>query len=353
MVLWAKKIFYLGEHLMFHNSLAKYSFSLIMFISLSVVLSPAKSLACASCGCTLSSDWEEQSQKAKLDIRYDYVNQSQLRAGTSTISPDAASKLSNNTQEVENYTRNTYVTASAEYSVDPVWKIGLQIPYILRDHSTMGTSSNGVSAGPGGGQYTSYTSSLGDIKLLGRFHGLTSQHNLAAIAGLKLPTGSHTLTGASTDATAPAPVAIDRGLQPGSGTTDVILGLHYTEAMSREWDYFGEIFYQSALNYADQYKPGDGYNLNLGLRYMGFTEAGVTPQAQINSRYVQHDLGFVGVADTISTGGTLIYLSPGVTVAVGSGAEVYAFVQVPLYQNLLGVQLTPTYTASLGARYKF
>ena len=47
-------------------------------------------LACASCGCTLSSDWESQGftiqPGLKLDVRYDYLNQDQLRHDTGKIS---------------------------------------------------------------------------------------------------------------------------------------------------------------------------------------------------------------------------------------------------------------------------
>src|ERR1022692_3153950 len=119
-------------------------------------VSTARVWACASCGCTLSSNWEDSSQAGfKLDLRYDYINQNQLRSGTTTISPDAASQMSNigNRQEVETYTENNYLTASGEYSIDPSWKVSLQIPYIVRHHSTLGTASDGTTAGPGGGQY--------------------------------------------------------------------------------------------------------------------------------------------------------------------------------------------------------
>lgn len=315
-------------------------------------LLPTVSQACASCGCTLSSDWEETSQSPyKLDIRYDYINQNQLRSSTSTISSAAASHLSNNgsPQEVEQYTKNNYLTATGEYTITPSWKIALQMPYILRGHSTLGTASDGVVGGAGGGQYTSNTSSLGDMKLLGRFQGFNEQHNLGIIFGLKLPTGSHTLTGTSTDPTAPGAVAIDRGLEPGTGTTDLVLGAYYNEALNKNWDYFGELLMQFALNEVDQYRPGNGYNFNLGLRYFGIES--FTPQIQINTRVVNHDTG--ANSDTISTGGTLLYLSPGVTVPVTAKVDAYAFFQIPLYQYLEGVQLAPTWTGSVGARYNF
>ena len=106
---------------------------------------------------------------------------------------------------------------------------------------------------------------------------------------------------------------------------------------------------QAALDSSDQYKPGTGYNLNLGLRYVGIE--GAIPQLQINTRYVNHDTG--ANADQTSTGGTLVYLSPGVVVPAGKQVSIYGFVQLPLYQNVRGVQLTPHYTASVGARFAF
>ena len=58
-------------------------------------------------------------------------------------------------------------------------------------------------------------------------------------------------------------------------------------------------------------------------------------------------------ADEVNTGGTLLYISPGITVSVSQQVAIYGFVQVPIYQDLNGVQLAPHYTASLGVRYTF
>lgn len=320
-----------------------------------VIVAPISAFACASCGCTLSSDWENLgytgTKGIRLDLRYDYLNQNQLRSGTGTISPGDASRISNSgsPQEVERYTRNDYVTIGIDYSPSADWGINLQIPYINRSHSTLGTASDGVTAGPGGGQYDSSTSGIGDVKLIGRYQGFTDRHNFGVLFGAKLPTGSHTKTGVSTDPTAPGSVAIDRGLQPGTGTTDAILGAYYADGISEEVDYFAQVTFQAAMNSSDQYRPGNGANINFGLRYSGFTS--FTPQIQVNARHVQRDSG--ANADTVSTGGTLVYLSPGVVVPVSAHASVYGYVQVPVYQNVYGVQLTPRYTASFGVHYTF
>ncbi|QNH77561.1 TonB-dependent receptor [Pseudomonas protegens] len=329
---------------------------LLPMFTLSVTaLLPHTALACASCGCTLSSDWDNlgisNSSGLKLDLRYDYLNQNQLRSGSSTISPRTASQINNQgqAQEVEKYTRNDYLTLGLDYSINRDWGVNLQMPYIFRSHSTLGTASDGVSAGDGGGQYSSKTSSLGDVKIIGRYQGFTPQHNFGLLFGVKLPTGSHDDTASSSDPSTPGPVPIDRGLQPGTGTTDAILGAYYMDSLNKNWDYFGQAMVQRAMDSSDQYRPGDGINLNAGLRYMG--NAYVMPQLQVNVRHVERDQG--AQADTVSTGGTLAYLSPGVTIPVTAKASLYSFVQVPVYQNVNGVQLAPRYTATVGARYAF
>lgn len=311
-------------------------------------------LACSSCGCTLSSDWDSQGFSTqpgfKLDLRYDYVNQSQLRSGHGKISAEAAGQIVNDDgpQEVEQFTKNRYTTLALDYSGAAAWGVNVQVPHINRSHATLGMGTDGIS--PADEAYASHTSGLGDIKVVGRYQGFTPQRNLGVLLGLKLPTGSHTKTGTSTDPSTPGESAlIDPGLQPGTGTTDLIAGAYFFDALNQDWDYFAQGTVQTALNEKDGYKPGTGYNLNGGVRYMGWDAA--TPQLQVNIRHVLHDTG--AAADTVSTGGTLVYLSPGVVVPVAKQASLYGFVQLPVYQDVRGVQLTPKYTFSVGAHFSF
>ncbi len=326
-------------------------------VAIGWLLAPVNALACASCGCTLSPDWENLPSSVsympglRMDLRYDYLDQDQLRRRGGTISAHDASRITNggNPQEVEKFTRNNYLTLGADYSINHDWGVNVQLPYIDRAHSTLGTASNGVTPGPGGGQYDSHTANIGDIKLIGRYQGFTPDCNFGVLFGVKLPTGSFRQTGNSTDPTAPGAVPIDRGLQPGTGTTDLIFGTYYSDELTQNVDYFGQAIYQKALDSRVQFKPGDGLNLNLGLRYLGFSR--IIPQLQFNFRYVLHDMGHN--ADTVSTGGTLMYISPGISVPVIRHVSMYGFVQVPVYQYVHGVQLAPRFTTSVGVRYSF
>jgi hypothetical protein len=318
-------------------------------------LSSTQANACASCGCTLNTDWENLNPSSvsghKFDLRYDYVNQNQLRSRTNTIPPVDASQIVNgsDSQEVERYTRNHYLTLSGDYTINSGWGVNVQVPYIFRTHSTLGTASDGVNAGIGGGQYDSSAANVGDKKMIGRYQGFTPQHNLSVMLGVKLPTGKYDLMGDSTDFTDPNPVPIDRGLQPGTGTIDGIVGACYSDRVSKYLGYSVNALYQSALDYRDEFRPGDGTNLNLALRFMG--NPAYMPILQLNARYVNHDTG--AQADSISTGGTLIYLSPGISAPINNQTSVYSFVQIPVYQRLNGVQLVPTFTASVGVRFTY
>ncbi|NVN92521.1 MAG: hypothetical protein HXX11_18255 [Desulfuromonadales bacterium] len=118
-----------------------------------------------------------------MELRYDYLNQDQLRSGTGTISPATASQImtSAGPQEVEKYTENHYTTLGIDYSPNQDWGVTLQVPYIIRSHSTLGTASDGTTPGDGGGQYGSHTSSLGDMKVIGRYQGFTKNHNFGVL----------------------------------------------------------------------------------------------------------------------------------------------------------------------------
>ena len=297
-------------------------------------LSLNQAMACASCGCSLSTDWQGQgitsSQGLHLDLRYDLVNQNQMRSGTGTAATSSAT-------EQELYTRNHYTTVGIDYNWSETWGIQLQLPVIDREHATNGADGSTWSA--------SHTQSLGDIKVVMRYASLENDI-LGLQFGLKLPTGSFTQTFSEGDA---AGTQLDRGLQPGSGSTDAILGVYKSGSLSQNWDYFSQAMVQLPLNSRDDYKPGNALNLNLGFRYMGLES--VMPQVQLNARVSAKDTGSQATPD--DSGGQTLYLSPGLSVPVSNKLKLYGFVQLPVYQNLNGYQLAPKYTASVGMQLAF
>jgi hypothetical protein len=59
------------------------------------------------------------------------------------------------------------------------------------------------------------------------------------------------------------------------------------------------------------------------------------------------------LADITDTAGDVAYLSPGLTARVVGSLYIYGFAQIPVYSNLVGNQLFPRYTFSVGGSYAF
>jgi len=318
-------------------------FSFVSFVSLPASLLllygtglPQSAFGCATCGCSLSSDWETQGYSIvsglKMDILYNFIDQTQLRHGTGSITQNQVPLG----QELETFTRNNYITLGFDYDFNSDWGTSIQLPYVIRDHATLGNDHESPDS--------SGTSSLGDMRLLARYQGFLPGHNLGVELGIKLPTGAFDVPFRSSPQN-----LLDRGLQPGTGTTDLIAGIYYFDRFSPDWGYFATATVQTALDYRDQYKPGTAENLTFGVRYTGIER--FVPQLQINGRLSNRDNG--GQADIADTGGALIYLAPGVTFEVSRTVSVFTFVQVPVYQNVNGYQLAPRWTLSAGMRWVF
>ncbi len=147
---------------------------------------------------------------------------------------------------------------------------------------------------------------------------------------------------------------LDTSLQAGSGSTDLIAGAYYYQAVSQNFDAFVNGQYQAAVMHKlDQtgadFRPGNVATVSFGLRYEA--DPTIVPQVQVNISRKSHDQG--ALADTAGTAGTVAYLSPGVSVSVIKNTQIYGFVQLPVYSKLDGYQLFPRWTASLGVSYAF
>ena len=310
----------------------------VSLLALSTISSHA--LACSACGCTLSSDWASQGFAAsngwRLDVRYDYFEQDELRSGTDKVSRSSFSFPADD--EVQQYTINRNATFSLDYSPNRDWGFNLTLPSFDRPHATIAEGDTEIS--------TSHDSGIGDLRLVARYSGFDAQRSTGLLFGIKLPTGHFTDT---FDSGPQQGEVVDRGLQLGTGTTDAIIGIYNFGALSQDWGYFGQALVQQALDSREGFKPGTGVNLNFGLRYTAL--ATFEPQLQVNARVERREQGVN--ADVENSGATLVYLSPGITWNPTRRLSLYAFVQAPLYQRVNGLQLEATQFASIGMHYHF
>jgi len=313
------------------------SFSILALAAL--VFAP-HTYACSACGCTLSSDWASQglasSRGWRVDLRYDFFEQDQLREGTDSIARSSFSYP--NSREVQRYTINRNATLALDYGINSKWGVNVALPWFDRSHATIAEGDTDVS--------TSHDRGIGDMRVMARYVGFDAQHHTGLEFGLKLPTGnfdSPFRSGPQQGET------LDRGLQLGTGTTDALLGIYTFGGLAPDWGYFAHALLQLPLASRDEFKPGAGINMNFGVRYIGF--GAIQPQLQLNARIEKRESG--ANADVENSGATLVYLSPGITWKISSRFSAYAFVQVPLYQRVNGLQLEATQLASVGLHYHF
>jgi hypothetical protein len=299
----------------------------------------APAFACSTCGCNLTADWLNQGitadNQTTLSLRYDYVPQTQLRSGTSVA--DRATFALPNDLEIEQYTYNHYVTASLDHSFGHNWAINVQLPYLDRPHKT-------VSLGDTDPSYSA-TSGLGDVRVSARYQGFGGPGVTGIQFGLKLPTGG---ISQNFKAGPSAGQIADTTLQVGQGTTNAILGFYHLGTMARNFDYLVQVQGDVPLNARAQYRPGDAATVSVGTHYLGWR--GVTPQLIFNLRLASRDSGLN--ADTVNTGGEQLYVAPGLSFKLAKRVTGFAIVQLPLYERVNGLQITPHETVSVGLSYR-
>jgi len=334
--------------------------------------SPVCAFACATCGCSLSTDAAmgystEVGWRASL--QYDFINQNQLRIGTHAVSSAQVAGINDagGEQEVERETVNRYTTFGLSYAPSEDWNLRLLVPYVDRGHSTYGDSTNPLVPDKLSG---STIEGLGDIRFVTSFQGALEDKSLGLQLGVKLPSGRYGgrnaqgtgIVGRDPFAFSSGPIArlpspgnlVDTSLQPGHGSTDAIVGIYYHQAVSDNVDAFVSGQFQAAIAHrldqaGQDFRPGNTTTTSIGVRYEAF--AGFVPQLQINVFRKAADQG--ALADNPDSAGTVVNLSPGATYLVTDNLQAFAFVQVPVYSRLIGYQLAPRWTASAGLSYSF
>jgi hypothetical protein len=305
------------------------------------MLGVAAPLAQANCGsafCTLNTSWEAQGVATdpglRIDLRFDYINQDQPRAGRKAV---AVGEIPLDHDEQRTLNRNIMTTI--DYAPNADWGIAVQIPIVGRDHLHI-ENDMGVQT-PESWQFQK----LGDVRVLGRRRLASGDVTHGVLAGVKLPTGK-------TDVTNDDGEIAERTLQPGTGTTDAIVG-YYGNAMHLIGDtptrFFAQALIQAPVNEHDEFRPGTHYSADVGIAYPAAgTWSGLI---QLNALVKDRDRG--AQAEPDDSGGSFIWLSPGISWAPTRSTQFYGFVQLPVYQRVSGVQLTADWSASVGVSVRF
>jgi len=292
--------------------------------------------ACASCGCTLTADWLSQGLAAQpgttFSLRYDYVPQTTLQSGTHTIDRGAISLPAG--REIERYTYNHSLNFTLDHQFANDFGVDVQLPVITRPHSTFAENTDAPSH--------SRTHGIGDLRVVGRWQGLSTLGSVTGLeAGLVLPTGQFRQTFKSGPSEREQ---VDRGLQPGTGTVQAVIGAYHLGAIGKELGYFAQVSGQAAIAQRDGYKPGSFVQASAALNYTHWRN--VTPQLQLSVRHTARDSG--PDSDRPNSGGTQVNVAPGLSAKLSSKLVGFGYVELPVYNRVNGYQLVPKAKVSLG-----
>ncbi len=309
--------------------------------ALAALLSHPAFASCGAAFCTVNTNWSAQGawteRGARFDLRFEYVDQDQPQAGTEKV---AVGQIPRHHDEVRTINRNWI--ASLDLGFDANWGMSVTLPVVDRSHTHI-HNHHGAQIWD-----TWNFTDAGDLRVLGRYQlaPVQSGGQLGQVGfnfGLKLPTGPFDVQNASGD-------TAERTLQPGSGTTDALLGAYYRRSLpQKDLSWFVQGLAQLPLDTREGYKPGERVSLDVGLRYEATEKLGL--MLQVNTLWRGRDKGVE--AETEDSGGTSLWLSPGLAYALGKDWQVYAFLQQALYQYVNGVQLTADQAVAVGFSARF
>jgi len=299
-------------------------------------------MAHASCGsafCVLNTNWAIQGAAnepgtARLDLRYEFVDQTHLRSGNRQIS--AAEDTG---EETELRTINRNLLATFDYALSQKWSVSASAPVISRSHSHVSEPTAAATL-----ESWNFTE-LGDARILGHYHVVSPdpRKGCTLSVGLKLPTGSYRVE--NNDGT-----SAERALQPGSGSTDLLFGAYWSgPAWRADSSWFAQGLVQQALATKDGYRPGAQFQLNLGYRHP--VGDSLQALAQINMLIKARDAGVNAEPDL--SGSRNLFFTPGLSYALTRDMQLYGFVQLPVYRYVNGTQLSADWSLIAGMTMRF
>ena len=292
------------------------------------------SAGCGAAFCSVSNDWlsltQGVSQGWRIWGQMEYLNQDQLREGTDKIS---RADISEHHEEIKTINRNFLL--GLDYGFTPEWSVGVVLPYSNREHLHI-HNHHGTPI-PESWQFDE----LGDVRLKLRYQPVC--HDAGDVrwslnGGVKLPTGKTDVRNADGD-------EAERSVQPGTGTTDLLLGVGLAYApLALAGNLFANLSVQLPLNEEDGYEPGWRAALQAGWQYPVTGQLDLLLQA--NLLRVGQDDG--ANAEPEESGRTEVAIVPGLAYAWSKGLTMYAQFELPVYQKVKGVQLTHDYAVSAG-----
>lgn len=294
---------------------------------------------CGASACQTNLYWETQGVWAGpgtiLDLSFQYIDQDRLIGGSHAAHGHGHGHGHTPERVI---TRKTTLRLSHGFGEN--WGIDASIPWINRRYEDRRFGHGGSRL-----DLTEF-SELGDVRILGRYQFNSSDDDLTygIRLGVALPTGDYKQRSAEGRNT-------DRRLQPGTGTTDLILSVFVNGILplGNNAGWFGTIGVQEALGERENFAPGTEVTGDLGVQIPVLDSLDLL--AQLNATWTDRDRGSRGFPR--DSGGTILSASPGLRYWATESVALYGLVELPFYRDLNGEQLVNEWALTVGMGVRF
>jgi hypothetical protein len=302
--------------------------------------------SCGSANCPLNTFRTMGGGWLSLELSHEYINQGRIYVGSSLSSVGA---IPGHHDEV--HTLNSIDRISINAGCTDRLSFQFNLPFIHREHSHIG-HENGTDAWE---QWN--FSGLGDI-------GLTLSYAVAQSSSGSAPTitftgGAKFATGI-TDAKNADGEEAEVTIQPGTGSIDAIAGVQFSQNIATIPGIQGKYstlpftagitcrFPEAGTN---NYRFGNSVLVHAGIAYQLLDKASFL--LQMNGRIQDYaDVGSTGEPRE-NTGGVWIYASPGLNFNLSDALDATGYIQLPIYQNVHGIQQTAAFNLYFSLAYHF
>lgn len=225
------------------------------------------------------------------------------------------------------------------YGITDELSFHLRIPNISR--SDIAEAEEGAIEALGDSQ------GIGDLTVLAHYQFLREQDRgfeAALQLGIKAPTGDTGETDAEGN-------VFDAEFQPGSGSWDPIIGVAVTKGVGKVY-LDASFLYILATEGTQDTDLGDALAYNAAVSYRAY-EGDASLDLILEANGIWRDREEIGGVEDPNSGGTLIFVSPGLRLSAGHHTTAYFSIGFPVVEDLNGEQNEVDYRAVFGVGLGF
>ena len=314
---------------------------LTLALSLAAAFAPARARACDSTSCmmmTRGGNGALGRGALRVDLSFRHTEQDRLFAGSEQTDTVLRPKV--------DFARQRLIPGYHGERGGLEQFVQLDLSYGLSSRLTVLASAPLVAhrsyqVTHGAFEHVYDTTSVGDA-VVGLRYALDPRARVVAGLAAKLPTGRSRLV-------SPFDGDIhDPMLQPGSGSADVVASVQTSRrAASIDWSVSGSYQANTANGLGYRYGNDAIATLSASRTLFGPLAASLQTKAFHKGRSAFLD------EEVPSTGGTIVYVTPGLRYSASRATSVYAFVQLPAYRYVNEAQLAPRVGVLVGVARTF